>query len=176
MPMPIKRHTWYILIINLEIKHRCREIPHLLLDVQLNLNSWIQSMILKISLSLSINRIMDHYCPKVPTGEVCFTLIYGGLWLCTNCRPPLLIYQNPPFDYKYIQFIYKIHTHGSSIPMLPGQCMIPFWESMIMTYIPYMSSNYLYWSLADKAPLDRHNRTYIENRYTHSWIDIIHSI
>ena len=116
--MPMKRHTWYILIINLEIKLRCREIPHLLLDVQLNLNSWIQFMILKISLSLSINRIMDHCCPKVPTCEVCLTLIYGGYdyvrivhphyWYTKIHHSIINIYNSYKNSYTWF-----FHTHAS---------------------------------------------------------------
>ena len=64
MHMTMKRHSWYIIIINSGITQICREILHVLVDIQRKLNSKFKIMVLKIRVSLSINRIMYHYCSK----------------------------------------------------------------------------------------------------------------
>ena len=71
---------------------------------------------------LSINHIMDHYCLRVSMSEVYIAFNYVGLWLYSNSRPRLLIYQNLQPDYEYTQFIFEfLHmvylsscTHGSA--------------------------------------------------------------
>ena len=122
MHMILKRHTWYILIINLGIKDICREILYSLLDFHY------------IWLFPSINCIMDHYSRKgYPWVK------YAVPWLNEVCNHIWIInhhhwHTNIHNSIINIQ-ISHMNSHTWFIFLHPGQRLNPCWESMIIGYL-----------------------------------------